>query len=102
MDGPRDREEVVFSSIIMNCRVVADVSQQLTIGWKKNNIDLGQEGFADSDRIHVDGNNALNIKNLTFDDSGKYLHLLRIMTSNSMDTFRNLHLCSSHHCEWGY
>ena len=53
--------------------MVADVSQHLTIGWKKNNIDLGQEGFADSDRIHVDDNKALNIKNLTFDDFGKYL-----------------------------
>ena len=82
----------------MNCLVEADVSQKLTIRWKKNNIDLGQEGFADSDRIHVDGNNALNIKNLTFGDSGK-LPPLHIMISNSLDTFRNLHLCSS---LWGY
>ena len=33
--------------------------------------DLGQEGFEDSDRIHVDTDNALIIKNLTFADSGK-------------------------------
>ena len=54
----------------MNCSVVADVSQQLIIGWKKNNIDLGQEGFHNSSRILVDENNALTIKNITFEDSG--------------------------------
>merc|ERR1712106_494062 len=70
----------------MNCRVIADVSQKLTIGWKKNNLDIGQEGFADSDRMHVDENNALIIKNLTFSDSGTYTCVATTAASGDTDS----------------
>ena len=69
VDGPSDRQVVIFSSIMIPCTVLP--SLHITVSWKKNNIDLGREGFEDNDRISVDSDNALHIKNLSFTDSGK-------------------------------
>ena len=70
IDGPRDRKEEVFSSIEMKCEVVADLTLELFVAWKKDNIDLGQPGFPTDERIYQDENHKLFLKNLTFSDSG--------------------------------
>ena len=54
----------------MPCTVVSDLSETLTVLWKKNNVDLGQVGFPRTERISQDENYSLVIKNLTFNDSG--------------------------------
>ena len=54
----------------MPCTVVSDLSENLTVLWKKENIDLGQVGFPETERISQDENYSLVIKNLTFNDSG--------------------------------
>jgi hypothetical protein len=54
----------------MPCNVVSDLSENLTVLWKKENIDLGQVGFPETERISQDQNYSLHIKNLTFADSG--------------------------------
>ena len=73
IDGPRDRKEEVFSSIEMKCEVVADMSIELRVEWKKDNIDLGQPGFPANERIHQDDNHSLFIKNISFSDSGIFI-----------------------------
>ena len=70
IDGPRDRKEEVFSSIEMKCEVVADMSIELRVEWKKDNIDLGQPGFPANERIYQDDSHSLFIKNISFSDSG--------------------------------
>ena len=72
IDGPRDRKEEVFSSIEMKCEVVADMTLELFVAWKKDNIDLGQPGFPTDERIYQDENHNLFLKNLTFSDSGRF------------------------------
>ena len=86
VEGPRDRAEVVFSSIKMNCSVVADMTQSLTVLWKKNNADLGQVGFPHSARIQTDENYGLSISNLTFADSGTYTCVASTPTSMATDS----------------
>ena len=86
VNGPRDRAEVVFSSIKMNCSVVADMTQSLTVLWKKNNVDLGQVGFPRSERIETDENYGLSIKNLSFADSGTYTCVASTPTSMATDS----------------
>ena len=43
IDGPRDSKEEVFSSIEMKCDVVADMTIELSVTWKKDNTDFGPE-----------------------------------------------------------
>ena len=86
VDGPRDRVEEVFSSLKMNCSVVADMTQDLTVLWKKNNVDLGQVGFPRSERIETDENYGLTISNLTFADSGTYTCVATTPTSMATDS----------------
>ena len=83
MDGPKDQNVVVFSSVLMNCSVVADMTQNLTVMWKKNDLDLGLVGFSKSERINTDENYALRIKNATFDDSGVYTCIAETTTSQA-------------------
>jgi hypothetical protein len=59
-----------FFCVQMPCNVVSDLSENLTVLWKKENIDLGQVGFPETERISQDQNYSLHIKNLTFADSG--------------------------------
>ena len=65
IDGPSDRKEEVFSSIEMKCNVVADISLELSVNWKKDNIELEQ-----SERIYQTDNHSLVFENLTFNDAG--------------------------------
>ena len=70
IDGPVDRTETLDETIVMKCEVVADLSLDLDVTWKKDNLDFGQPGFEKNERIHQDGDHSLTIKNLTFEDSG--------------------------------
>ena len=70
IDGPVDRTETLDETIVMRCEVVADLSLDLDVTWKKDNLDFGQPGFEKNERIHQDGDHSLTIKNLTFEDSG--------------------------------
>jgi len=70
--GPEDQVVTVFSPVLMNCTVVADMTQNLTVMWKKDGIELGLVGFSKSDRIDTDENYSLRIKNTSLADSGNY------------------------------
>jgi len=72
IDGPRDLSVVVFSTVTMNCSVVSDLSEKLTVIWKKNNVDLGQTIYAENERISQDENYSLVIRDITLDDEGTY------------------------------
>ena len=77
INGPRAQSVQVFTTVVMNCSVVSDLSEKLTVMWKKNNVDLGQSVYAQDQRISQDENYNLNIKNVTLDDEGKqflYVH----------------------------
>ena len=72
IEGPGDRKEEVFSSLEMKCNVVADMTVELSVTWKKDNIDLGQPGFAADGRVYQDTAHSLVLGNLTFADLGNY------------------------------
>ena len=55
----------------MNCSVVSDLSEKLTVVWKKNNVDLGQSVYSEDQRISQDENYNLIINNVTLLDEGK-------------------------------
>ena len=74
VDGPVDRTETLDTSISMECGVVADTSLELTVSWKKDNIDLGQPGFLEDERVYQDDNHTLYINNLSFDDEGENIY----------------------------
>ena len=78
--GPRDRTETHDTSIVMECEVVADTSVELNVIWKKDNKDLGQEGFEQNDRVYQDENNTLVLSNITQKDSGNVFHWFSIFT----------------------
>jgi hypothetical protein len=80
-EGPKDQTVSVFSSVLMNCSVVADMTQNLTVMWKKNNEELGLVGFSKTDRIDRDENYGLRIKNATLADSGTYTCVARTILS---------------------
>jgi len=65
ISGPGDQSVTVFSSVTLNCSVVSDLSEQLTVIWKKNNVDI-------SERSEQDENHSLVLKNVTLDDKGTY------------------------------
>lgn len=81
VDGPRDSEHEVRSNIIMNCTVMYDLSQDLTVTWKKDNQDLQELGG----RIKVEDNHSLTINNVTFSDAGDYTCWARTSTSEDTD-----------------
>jgi len=72
INGPRDLSVQVFSEVTMNCSVVSDLSEKLTVIWKKNNVDLGQNVYSGDQRISQDENYSLVIRNVTLDDEGTY------------------------------
>ena len=72
----------------MPCTVVSDLSENLTVLWKKENIDLGQVGFPETERISQDENYSLVIKNLTFNDSGG------LMTCAEVPTWTSVFVCT--------
>ena len=57
--------ETVEDTIVMKCEVVADLSLEMDVTWKKDNLD-----FEENDRIQQNDDHSLTIQNLTFDDSG--------------------------------
>ena len=61
----------MFSSIEMKCDVVADMTIELGVTWKKDNTDFGQLGFPSDERVYQDQNQSLVLKNLAFSDSGR-------------------------------
>ena len=69
----------------MECEVLADtkvsdtVSAQLHVIWKKDNVDMGQPGFEENDRVFKDNNNTLVLNNINLNDSGK-LYLRTVAT----------------------
>lgn len=71
-NGPSDMNITVFSSVILNCSIVADMVNSITVMWKKNNLDLGLVGISKNKRIDTDENYSLRIRNVTLDDSGRY------------------------------
>ena len=71
IDGPRDLSVVVFSNVTMKCSIVSDLSEKLTVIWKKNNVDLGQAIYTRDQRIFQDENYSLVIRNITLDDKGE-------------------------------
>ena len=73
IDGPKGRTVTVFTSLSFNCTVVSDLSEDLTVIWKKNNVDLKKEVFAQRDRNVENENYSYAIHNVTFDDKGKII-----------------------------
>ena len=71
INGPRAQTVQVFESAVMNCSVVSDLSEKLTVVWKKNNVDLGQSVYSEDQRISQDENYNLIINNVTLLDEGK-------------------------------
>ena len=69
---PADQTVAAFSSVLMNCTVVADMTHNLTVMWMKNDLELGLVDFSNNERIDTDENYALRIKNVTLSDSGTY------------------------------
>lgn len=53
----------------MNCTVLWDRNFELKVSWKKNNADI----IADGVKFVKEDDNALTIKNLTFDDAGRII-----------------------------
>jgi hypothetical protein len=51
----------------MDCSVLWDHSFDLTVAWKKDNIDVRPDG----EKFVQEQNNSLIIRNLQFDDSGR-------------------------------
>jgi hypothetical protein len=51
----------------MECAVLWDRNFELTVAWKKDNLDIKPDGI----KFVKDGDNALTIKNLSFDDAGR-------------------------------
>ena len=47
--GPKDTEAQVKSSVRINCSVAWDPAFELTISWKKNNVDM----YIDNQRITI-------------------------------------------------
>ena len=70
ISGPSDLNVRVFSSVTMNCTVVSDLSEKLTVIWMKNNVDLGQSIYQENERISQDEKYSLVIKNITLADEG--------------------------------
>ena len=71
IEGPKDVTETVEDTIVMKCEVVADLSLDMDVTWKKDNLD-----FEENARIQQNDDHSLTIKNLTFDDSGRNVPLL--------------------------
>lgn len=72
IDGPSDLRVQVFSSVTLNCSVVSDLSEKLTVIWKKNNVDLRRSVYSGNQRISQDENYSLVIDNITLSDEGSY------------------------------
>ena len=69
--GPAEQSIVIHETVRMDCNVLWDPSFDLTVQWKKDNVDV----VVDGERVIVDtasvANQALTIKKLRYDDAGK-------------------------------
>lgn len=70
INGPRAQTIRVFESTVMNCSVVSDLSEKLTVVWKKNNVDLGNVDLGE--RVFQDENYNLKLNNVSLSDEGTY------------------------------
>lgn len=70
----------IRSEVRMSCSVLYDPQFELTVLWKKDNVDvdLGAAGG----RISVDEDNSLVIRDLDFDDSGRKRKLIDSKSGN--------------------
>merc|ERR1719266_2032807 len=66
-------------------RIYLDQNYALTVTWKKDNKDLRNIGTKEEDRIYLDQNYALTIKDLRMDDAGDYTCWARTSTSEDTD-----------------
>ena len=68
INGPVDTEAQVKSNIRMNCEIVWDRKFELTVVWKRDNVNI----IVDGTKIYVDeDDHSLTIQDLTFGDEGK-------------------------------
>ena len=81
-NGPAgEQKKIIHETVRFDCSVLYDPTYDLTVEWKKDNNDVNE----DDPRISVDrasiGNQALTITDLTYDDAGKNLILMKKMTN---------------------
>ena len=71
--GPEDQIKKVRDSVTMNCVVLWDPKLELKVKWKKNNADLNVDEVRISVDLASEANQALTIRNLTYDDAGNII-----------------------------
>ncbi len=68
VNGPTDKKAKVKDSVCFPCEVIWDPNFEMTVLWKKDNVDMRVDGS----RITVDDmTHTLTMRDLTFADSGK-------------------------------
>ena len=68
INGPVDTEAQVKSTIRMDCEIVWDRKFELTVVWKRDNVNI----IVDGTKIYVDeDDHSLTIQDLTFGDEGR-------------------------------
>lgn len=81
--GPEAGERQVKTNVTMACEVLWDHSYELSITWKKNNVELAIDGERIRQEIKND-HHYLTITDLTFGDKGTYTCVA--MTETGTDT----------------
>ena len=75
VNGPSDVRQELGKAVKMPCEVVWDTTYKLSVVWMKDNEDVVPDG----NRVVLDpSDHSLLIKDLTFEDSGKLVQLLKV------------------------